>query len=96
MAKIVIAEEYRRVIRATRERLGLSRTTLEQAAKVGQTYVKGVESGRRQSTESATLARLLNALQHQAEHAQMPAKTTAGLLRTLKRVEQQGQKTPKR
>ena len=30
MAKIVIADEDRRVIRATRERLGLSRTTLEQ------------------------------------------------------------------
>jgi predicted transcriptional regulator len=96
MAKIVIADEDRRVIRATRERLGLSRTTLEQTAKVGQTYVKGVESGRRQSTESATLARLLKALQLQAEHTQVPAKTTAGLLRTLKRVEQQGQKPPKR
>ncbi len=96
MAKIVIVDEYRQVIRAARERLGLSRTTLERVAKLGQTYVKGVESGRTQSTESATLAQLLKALQQQAEQSQVPAKIKAGLLRVLKGVEKQGKKTAKR
>ncbi len=96
MAKIVIVDEYRQVIRTARERLGLSRTTLERVAKLGQTYVKGVESGKTQYTESATLAQLLKALQQQAEQSQVPAKTRAKLLRVLKGVEKQGEKTAKR
>ena len=96
MAKIVILDEYRQVIRAARERLGLSRTTLEKVAKLGQTYVKGAESGRRQSTESTLFTRLLKALHQRAEKAEVPAKTKAGLLRVLKSVEKQGEKTAKR
>ncbi len=96
MGKIVILDEYRPVIRAARERLGLSRTTLERTAKLGQTYVKGVESGRRQSTEATLFTRLLKALQQRAEKAEVPAKIKAGLLRVLKGVEKQGEKTAKR
>ena len=96
MAKIVILDEYRRAIRATRERLGLSRTTLERAAKLGQTYVKGVESGRRQSTESTLFTRLLKALHQRAEKAEVPNKVKTGLLRVLKSVDKQGEKTAKR
>ena len=96
MAKIVILEEYRQVIRAARERLGLSRTTLERTAKLGQTYVKRVESGRRQSTEAALFMRLLRALQQRAEKVEIPAKTKGGLQRVLKGVEKQGEKTAKR
>jgi len=92
MAKIIILDADRRAIRATRERLGLSRTTLERAAKVGQTYVKRVEMGGRQSTEATLFTRLLKVLQQRAEKAEVPAKTTAGLLRVVKRVEQQGEK----
>lgn len=90
MAKIVILDEYRQAIRTARERLGLSRTTLEQAAKVGQSYVKRVEVGTRQSTEVTRFTRLLKALQQRAEKAEVPAKITAGLLRALKRVEKPG------
>ena len=96
MGKIVIMDEYRPVIRAARERLGLSRTTLERTAKLGQTYVKSVESGRRQSTEATLFTRLLKALQQRAEKVEVPAKTKAGLLRVLKGVEKQGEKTAKR
>jgi predicted transcriptional regulator len=96
MAKIIILEADRQAIRATRERLGLSRTTLERAAKVGQTYVKRVETGSRQSTEVTLFSRLLKALQQRAEKAEVPAKTKAGLLRVVKRVEKQGEKTAPR
>ena len=92
MAKIIILDADRRAIRATREQLGLSRTTLERAAKVGQTYVKRVEMGGRQSTEATLFTRLLKVLQQRVEKAEVPAKTTAGLLRVVKRVEQQGEK----
>lgn len=96
MAKIIILEADRQVIRATRERLGLSRTRLERAAKVGQTYVKRVETGGRQSTEATLFTRLLKALQQRAEQAEVPAKTKARLLRVLQKVEKQGEKTAKR
>ena len=96
MAKIVIVDEYRQAIRAARERLGLSRTTLERAAKVGQTYVKRVETGSKQSTEVTLFRRLLKVLHQRAEKAEMPAKTKAGLLRVVKRVEKQGEKTAPR
>ena len=96
MAKIIILDADRRAIRATREQLGLSRTTLERAAKVGQTYVKRVETGGRQSTEATLFTRLVKALQQRAEKAEVPAKTKAGLLRVVKRVEQQGEKSAPR
>ena len=96
MAKIIILDADRRAIRATREQLGLSRTTLERAAKVGQTYVKRVEMGGRQSTEATLFTRLVKALHQRAEKAEVPAKTKAGLLRVVKRVEKQGERTAPR
>ena len=96
MAKIVILDADRQAIRATRERLGLSRTTLERAAQVGQSYVKRVETGSRQSTEATLFTRLLKALHQRAEKAEVPAKTKAGLLRVLQRVEKQGETTAQR
>jgi len=92
MAKIIILDADRRALRATREQLGLSRATLERAAKVGKTYVKRLETGGRQSTEATLFRRLLKALHQRAEQAEVPAKTKAGLLRVVKRVEQQGEK----
>ncbi len=96
MAKIVILDEYRQVIRVARERIRLSQTTVERAAKLGQPQVKGAEAGRRQSTESTLFTRLLKALHQRAEKAEVPAKTKAGLLRVLKSVEKQGQGSAKR
>src|SRR5262249_21625077 len=96
MAKIILLTADRQAVRATREQLGLSRTVLERAAKVGQTYVKRVETGGRQSTEVTLFRRLLRVLHQRAAKAAMPAKTKAGLLRVVQRVEQQGEKpTPR-
>jgi ribosome-binding protein aMBF1 (putative translation factor) len=96
MAKIVLLEDYRQAIRAARERPGLSRTTLERAAKVGQTYGKRVETGRRQSPAVTLFRRLLKALRQRAEQEAVPAKTKAGLLRVVKKGEKQGENTAKR
>jgi predicted transcriptional regulator len=93
MAKIIILDADRKTIRATREQLGLSRATLERAANVGKTYVKRLELGGRQSTETTLFRRLLKALHQRAEKAEVPAKTKAGLLRVVQRVERQGQKS---
>ena len=79
MAKIIILDADRRAIRATREQLGLSRDTLERAAKVGKTYVKRLELGDRQSTEATLFTQLLRVLRQRAEKAEVPAKTKAGL-----------------
>ena len=96
MAKIIILDADRRAIRATREQLGLSRATLERAAKVGKTYVKRLELGGRQSTEATLFTRLVKALHQRAEKAEVPAKTKAGLLRVVQRVEKQGEKSAPR
>jgi predicted transcriptional regulator len=96
MAKIIILDADRRALRATREQLGLSRATLERAAKVGKTYVKRLETGGRASTEATLFTRLVKALHQRAEKAEVPAKTKAGLLRVVKRVEQQGKSTASR
>jgi predicted transcriptional regulator len=96
MAKIIILDADRRALRATREELGLSRATLERAAKVGKTYVKRLELGGRASTEATLFTRLVKALHQRAEKAEVPAKTKAGLLRVVKRVEQQGKSTAPR
>jgi predicted transcriptional regulator len=96
MAKIALQEKDRQLIRAARDRLGVSRSALERQARLGQTYVKSVETGIKQSTEAATLARLLTVLRQQAERGEAPAKITAGLQRMLKEVAKQGEKPPKR
>jgi predicted transcriptional regulator len=96
MVKIILQDKDRQLIRAARDRLGVSRSALERQARLGQTYVKSVETGKKQSTEAATLARLLQVLQKQAERGEVPAKITAGLERMVKSVAKQGEKPPKR
>ena len=96
MVKIILQEKDRQLIRAARDRLGVSRSALERLARLGQTYVKSVETGKKQSTEAATLARLLTVLQQRSERGEVPAKITAGLQRMLKEVAKQGEKPPKR
>jgi transcriptional regulator with XRE-family HTH domain len=96
MALIVISDEYRRVIKETRERLRLTQRALEKRARLGSTYVSYVESGRTKSTDPAPLMRLLQTLQRQAERAVVPASVKTGLLRVLKGVERQGQGAAKR
>ena len=93
---IVIPEEARRVIRETREQLGLSRTTVEQRAKVGTDYVKKLELGRSQSAEADRLRRVMQVVQQAAARGKAPTKLTARIDRVVKQIEKQGQKPAKR
>ena len=83
---IVIPEEARRVIRATREELGLSRTTVEERAKVGTDYVKKLELGRSQSAEAARLRRVLQVVQQAATRGKAPDKLIARIDRVVKQI----------
>ena len=93
---IVIPEDARRVIREARTLLGLSRTVLEQRAKVGKDYVKKLELGRRQSAEASRLRRVLQVVQQSAAKGQVPAKLTARIARAVKEVAKPGQRTAAR
>ena len=87
MALISVSNEYRRVIRETRKKLGLSQCALEKACRLGKTYVWYVESGKTQNTDPTQLTRLLKALHRQAERAKAPAQLKASLLKVLNAVE---------
>lgn len=96
MALISVSNEYRRVIRETRKKLGLSQCALEKACRLGKTYVWYVESGKTQNTDPTQLTRLLKALRRQAEKAQAPAKLKANLLKVLNAVGKQKSESPRR
>ncbi|HXG18950.1 MAG TPA: hypothetical protein VNN62_07745 [Methylomirabilota bacterium] len=83
---ITIPEEARRVIRETRTLVGLSRTALEQRAKVGTDYIKKLELGRRPSADAARLRRVLNVVQHAATQGKAPAKLQARIARVIKTI----------
>ncbi len=89
---VPITDDARRAIREVRGRVGLSRRVLEQRAKLGKGYVKGVELGRTQSAEVVRFKRLLQVVQQVATHGQVPTKVTAGIARALKSLERQGPK----
>jgi len=93
---IVVPEEARRVVRETREQLGLSRTTVEQRAKVGTDYVKKLELGRSQSAEAARLRRVLQVVQQAATREKASAKLMARIARVVKQIEKPGPKPAKR
>src|SRR5215470_6240970 len=93
---VVIPDDARRVIREARTHLGLSRTVLEQRAKVGKDYVKKLELGRRQSAEASRLRRVLQVVQQAATKGQVPAKLTARIARAVKEVAKPGQRTAAR
>jgi predicted transcriptional regulator len=92
MALISVSNECRRVIRESRQKLGLSQGALEKTCRLGKTYVWYVESGKTQSTDPTQLARLLKALHRQAERAKAPTKLQASLLKVINGVEKQTQR----
>jgi predicted transcriptional regulator len=93
---VAIPAEAGRVVRETRLHLGLSRTTLEQRAKVGTVYVKKLELRRRPSAEASRLRRVLHVVQHAAARGQVPPKLRARLERVVKAVAKPGQRTAAR
>jgi predicted transcriptional regulator len=93
---VAIPADARRVIREARTHLDLSRTVLEQRAKVGKGYIKKLELGRTQSAEAARLRRVLQVVQQAAARGQVPAKLTAAIARTVKAVEKPAPRTAKR
>ncbi len=89
MALISVSNEYRRVIRSSRQKLGLSQGALEKSCRLGKTYVWYVESGKTQSTDPVQLTRLIKALQRQADKAKATS-LKAGLNKVLGGIEKQG------
>ncbi len=89
MALIAVSNEYRRVIRDSRQKLGLSQGALEKTCRLGKTYVWYVESGKTQSTDPTQLTRLIKALHRQAEKAKAPVKLQASLAKVLNGIEKQ-------
>jgi transcriptional regulator with XRE-family HTH domain len=90
---IEIPEDTRHVVRETRLLAGLSRTTLEQRAKVGTDYLKKLELGSRPSAEAARLRRVLQVVQHTATRSHAPAKLTARIARVVKAIAKPGRPT---
>ncbi len=91
MALISVSNEYRRVIRSSRQKLGLSQGALEKSCRLGKTYVWYVESGKTQSTDPVQLTRLIKALQRQADKAKATS-LEAGLNKVLGGIERQKKK----
>jgi transcriptional regulator with XRE-family HTH domain len=93
---VVIPAEAGRVIREARTQLGLSRTLLEQRAKVGTDYVKKLELRRRPSADATRLRRVLQVVQHAAARGQVPPKLRARIDRVVKAIAKRGQRTAAR
>ena len=93
---VVIPDDVRKVIRETRALVGLSRSDLEQKAKVGTDYVKKLELGRNQSAEATRLRRILQVVQQAAVRGKAPAKLTARIDRAVKSVAKPGQRSAPR
>ena len=91
---VTIPQDARSAIRETRNLVGLSRTVLEQRAKVGTDYIKKLELGRSQKAEIGRLRRVLQVVQQAAAKGKAPTKLTARIDRALKAVEKQGGKKP--
>lgn len=91
---VAIPQDARNAIRETRNLVGLSRTVLEQRAKVGTDYVKKLELGRSEKAEIGRLRRVLQVVQQAATKGKAPTKLTARIDRALKAVEKQGSKKP--
>lgn len=93
---VEIPEDTRHVVRETRLLVGLSRTTLEQKAKVGTDYIKKLELGRRPSADAARLRRVLQVIEQAAARSKAPAKLTARIARVVKAVAKPGRPTAAR
>lgn len=93
---VEIPDDTRHVVRETRLLVGLSRTTLEQKAKVGTDYIKKLELGRRPSADAARLRRVLQVIEQAAARGKAPAKLTARIARVVKAVAKPGRPTAAR
>ena len=83
---IAVSAELRQVVRELRMQLGVSRSTLEQRAKVGTDYLKHFEGGRHPSVEARRLRRVVGVLQQAATREKLSAQLTARLARVVKAV----------
>jgi predicted transcriptional regulator len=83
---IAVSAEMRQVVRELRMQLGVSRSTLEQRAKVGTDYLKHLEGGRHPSVEATRLRRVVGVLQQVAAREKVSAQLNARLARVVKAV----------
>src|ERR1700745_2610818 len=74
---IAVSAEMRQVVRDLRMQLGLSRSTLEQRAKVGTDYLKHLEGGRHPRVEATRLRRVVEVLQQAAAREKLSAQLNA-------------------
>ncbi len=93
---ITVSAEIRQVMRELRMQLGVSRSTLEQKAKVGVDYLKHLEGGRHPSVEATRLRRVVGVLQQAATRAKISAQLNARLARVVKAVAPSSKPTAKR
>jgi predicted transcriptional regulator len=93
---IRVSAETRRVVRALRTQLGLSRRTVEKRAQVGTDYIKRLELGAHPRVEATRLRRVLQMLQHAAARGQVAAPLTARLARVVKATAQPSKAAPVR
>jgi transcriptional regulator with XRE-family HTH domain len=91
-----ISETHRKVLRETREQLGLTQAALEKKARVGKTYAWYLETGTTRSTAVAPFLRLVTALHKEAARGQVPTRLMAGLQRLMKDVAKHGRGPAKR
>src|SRR5215831_7250097 len=83
---IAVSAEMRQVVRDLRMQLGVSRSTLEQRAKVGTDYLKHLEGGRHPSVEATRLRRVVGVLHQAAAREKVSAQLNARLVRVVKAV----------
>jgi predicted transcriptional regulator len=93
---IAVSAEMRQVVRDLRKQLGVSRSTLEQRAKVGTDYLKHLEGGRHPSVEVTRLRRVIGVLQQAAAREKVPVQLNARLARVVKAVTPSSKATEKR
>ncbi len=93
---VVIPADARSAIREARTHLGMSRSDVEQKAKVGTDYIKKLELGRSPRAEVGRLRRVLQVVQQAAERGKAPAKLTARIARVAKAVAKPAPKATKR
>ena len=93
---IAVSAEMRQVVRELRKQLGLSRSTLEQRAKVGTDYLKHLEGGRHPSVEATRLRRVIGVLQQAAGREKVSAPLSARLARVVKATTPSSRPTEKR
>lgn len=85
--QITVTEAQRKLLRETRERLGLTQAALEKKARVGKTYAWYVETGTTKTTAVTPFLRLMTTLQKESARRDVPARLTTGLQRVVQDLE---------